>query len=307
MKNIIILLFALTNMCVSAQTRPNKDPNEISIHIGGGLSSIHHQHAPSNGFFNGYSLDFGIGYTFYFHQNWGLYFGVAPGIYNTQKKANIDVFTPDLTDRNGYLFDLYSQFNYHEAFKNMFLNIPVMLQFQTKQKGQSRDQKASKSFYAMGGIKAAIPLKNRYQSEIKTITNAAYYPEFNNWAATQRFAGLGTFDDGSNDNGNLNLKTPCLRLAFEAGFKWRFKRQNKNNYLLYTGVYCDIGLNATANNLRTPFRNHIAVDHITDFTLLTFSDRINIMTAGVVVRLAYFRLFQSAFCPYIKEVKKYKF
>ena len=303
MKNNIILLFVLANMYVSAQTRSQKDPNEISIHIGGGLSSIHDQVSGAK-FINGYSFDFGIGYTYFFHQNLGLYVGVAPGIYHTRKNAHMDVFTPDLTDRNGYRFDLYTQFNYHEAFKNMFLNIPVMLQFQTKQKGQLRYQNTSKSFYAMAGIKAAIPLKDRYQSEIKTVTNAAYYPEFNNWAATQRFAGLGTFDDRSSDNGNLNLKTPCIRLAFEVGVKWRFKMQNKNNYLLYTGMYCDFGLNTTTNNIRTPMRNYIAVDHITDFTLLTFSDRINMMTAGVVVRLAFSQQRQSAVCSYVKTVRE---
>ena len=306
MKTNIFLLLALTNMYVSAQVRQNNDPNEISIHIGGGLSSIHHHHASGNGFFNGYSLYFGAGYTYYIHQNLGVYLGIAQGIYNTQRNVSIDVFTPNLTDRNGYLFDLYTRINYNESFQNMFLNIPVMLQFQTKQKGRSwnQNQKRFKSFYAMGGIKADIPLKDRYKSGITTITNAAYYPEFNNWAATQRFAGLGTFDDGSSDDGNLNLKSPCLILSFEAGFKWRFKK----NYLLYTGAYCDFGLNTTANGIRMPFRNHIAVDHITDFTLLTFSDRINIMTAGVTVRLAYFRLFQSVFCPYgEEEVRKRKY
>ena len=305
MKYNAILLFALTNMCVTAQIRPNKDPNEISIHIGGGLSSFHHIHAPNVDFLNGYAVDFGIGYTYYFHQNWGLFFGVVPEIFNTKQNINLDVLTPHLTDKNGYIFDLYTKANYNESFQTIFLNIPVMLQFQTKQKkvqSWNRSQKRYKCFYVMGGIKAGIPLKDRYKSGITTITNAAYYPELNNWAATQRFAGLGTFDDGSRNDGNLNLKTPCLRVAFEAGFKWRFK----TNYLLYTGAYCDFGLNTTANSVRTPLHNHIAVDHITDFTLLTFSDRLNIMTAGVVVRLAYFRLVQNVFCPYIKEpVKKY--
>ena len=298
MKNNIFLLLALTNMYVSAQVRPNTDPNEISIHIGGGLSSIHH-HASGNGFFNGYSVNFGAGYTYFFHQNWGVYFGMAQGIYHTEKNVNSEMITPDLTDRNGYPFDLYTRTNYNESFQNTFLNIPVMLQFQTKQESRSRNQnqKRLKCFYAMGGIKAGIPLKDRYNSGITTITNTAYYPEFNNWAATQRFAGLGTFDGGNNNEGNLNLKSPCLSLAFEAGFKWRLK----NNYLLYTGTYCDFGLNATTNSIRTPFRNHIAVDHITDFTLLTFSDKINMMTTGIVVRLAYYRLKQAAFCPYIKE------
>ena len=166
MRNNIIFLLVIVSINASAQKTQNKDPNEISIHIGGGLSSIHHQ----IGIFNGYTVDFGIGYTFYIHQNWGIYFGLEPGIYNTRKNANLDVFTPDLTDKNGYLFDLYTNLDYGEAFQMIFLNIPVMLQYQKKQKNQSQIQKQNRyeGFYAMGGVKAAIPIKDKYESKITT-------------------------------------------------------------------------------------------------------------------------------------------
>jgi len=289
MRNNIIFLFVFVSVYASAQINQSKDPNEISIHIGGGLSSIHHQ----PGFFNGYAVDFGIGYTYYIHQNWGIYFGLAPGIYNTRKNVNLDVFTPNLTDKNGYLFDLYTNIDYRESFQIKFLNIPLMLQYHKKPINQSRQQNWYRGFYVMGGIKAAIPLKDTYESKIRTVTHSAYYPELNNWAATQRFAGLGTFDDGSSSDGNLELVSPCLRLALEAGVKWRLK----NDFLLYTGAYCDFGLSNTLKNTPPPIRNHIAIDHITDFTLLTFSEKIDMITAGVIVRLAFFRHTHKVFCP----------
>ena len=299
MRNSILFLFVLISLCASAQIVQNKDPNEISVYAGGGLSAIHHQ----PGFFNGYAVDFGIGYTLYIQQNWGIYFGLGPGIYNTRKKINSDVFTPGLTDRNGYLFDLYTNFDYEDAFQMMFLNIPVMLQYQTKQKQQSQSQKKRhESFYTMVGIKAAIPFKDKYESKIKTMTNAAYYPDFDNWAATQKFAGLGTFNDESISGGYLNLVSPCIRLALESGVKWRLN----DDFLLYTGAYCDIGMNKIYKNTRRSIRNHIAVDHITDFTLLTFSEKIDMISAGIILRLAFSRQAQKAYCGAEKFNTNYK-
>ena len=286
----IIFLFAILSMNVSAQITQNKGPNETSVHIGGGLSSIHHQ----PGFFNGYAVDFGIGYTYYIHPNWGIFFGLGQGIYNTRKKFNLDVLTPSLIDKNGYLFDLYTNLDYREAFQMMFLNIPVMIQYQTKQKNQSQSKKQNRyeGFYAMGGVKAAISIKDKYESKITTITNTAYYPDMNNWAATQKFAGLGTFNDESNSDGNLNLVSPSIRFALEAGVKWRLN----NDFLLYIGAYCDLGLNHTFKNSRPSFRNYIAIDHLTDFTLLTFPEKIDMITAGIIVRLAFSRNTYKAYC-----------
>ena len=305
-RNIICWLFAMMCMCASAQIISDKDPSEISVFLGGGLASIHYQDAPRAGLFNGFALEFGIAYTYYFHRNWGVYFGAGPGIYKTDKHFSFDVFNPDLTDQNGYQFDLYTQPKYNEIFQTMFINIPIMLQYQTKQKNQRvwQSQQRYKGFYIMGGVKVGVPLNDAYESKITSITNAAYYPQFDNWAATQLFAGLGAFADVSSSTGNLGLNIPCLKLAFEAGFKWRVG----SNFLLYTGAFCDYGLNNTVSS-RPPIRNNIAVDHITDFALLSFSENLNMMTAGIILRLSFFQTPRSecAFNPYgnIRNTKKY--
>ena len=292
----VIILFTLSGICASAQVRSDTDPGEFSIYLGGGLSSIHHQDAPRNGFFNGYAIDFGVGYTYYFHRNWGIFVGLGPGIYNTRKPVDLDLLTTGLsvaTATETLQYELYTQAAYQEAFQITFINLPVMLRYQTQQNTVSwrRTQDSYNGFYAMGGINAGFPLIDTYQSEITTVTNAAYFPELDNWAATQRFAGLGTFDDGIVADGDLALDL-SLRLALEAGFKWRLK----NNFLLYTGAFCNFGLNNTTQSTREPVRNNIAADRLTDFPFITFSDKIDMLTVGVILRLAFFRKPQN--CPF---------
>ena len=301
---IIIILFALTGINVNAQVSSKRalynDPNELSVHIGAGLTSIHHQDAQRNGFFNGFTANIGVGYTFYLSRNWGIYLGAGPGIYSTNKPVRFNVLTANLTDNNNYNFDLHTQANYNEAFHLTFLNIPIMLMYQAKEKKPLWKQKVQphRGFYAMGGIKASLPLQDKYQTQISSITNAAYYPEMDNWAATQKFAGLGAFDDVIDSDGSLKMAM-SFKLALEAGYKWR----HNENFVVYAGIYSDFLLNNTLAESRAPIRNNIAVEHITDFTMLSFSEKINLMSVGIVVRLALSRYPQTGICPYKPKVR----
>ena len=299
MRQNIIFLFLFTSLFASAQVIADKEPNEISIFLGGGLSSIHHQQMPHAPYFNGSAIEFGIGNTHYFNRKWAIFVGAGPAIYSTSKRVDVDVLTAGLTDRNGYAFDLYTTTDYSEAFQIMSINIPVMLQYQSRRNYMTWWQRMKRyhGFYFMGGVKASIPINDTYEAEITRITNAAYYPEMDNWAATQRFAGLGSFDDGSITDGSLKFDIG-FKVALEAGFKWRFGK----NYLLYTGAFCDIGLSNAVKETREPVRNHIAVDHISDFSILTFSDNINMMTAGIMFRLSFYRPNDRSQCPYRKVI-----
>ena len=292
---IIIILFALSGIYASAQVQDTKDPNEIHLYLGAGFSAIHHQHAKRNGLFNGSALDFGIGYLHYFHKNWGIYLGMGAGTYNTNKTVDVDVFTPNLIDQNDYAFDLYSDVGYNEIFQTQFLSIPLMLHFQTKKKSHAWRliHRPFKGFYLMGGLKANIPFKDRYEAKVLTVSNAAYYPEMDNWAATQLFAGLGKFNDGSEYEGNLEFEMPLLSLAFETGLKWRLNRT-----LLYTGIFCDIGVHNSVKNVRTPINNNIAVAHLTDFPLITYAEKLNMVNLGIILRIAFFKDPHRAYCPY---------
>ena len=304
---IVTILFTLSGICASAQGRfSDKDPGEFSIFLGGGLSSIHHKDAPGDVFFNGSSIDFGIGYTHYFNRNWGIFAGLGPGIYNTRKSVNFDEFNPQMTSpmHHNDIFDLYSNIDYNETFEILFLNLPVMLRYQSQQNILTRrqSQSANNGFYAMGGVIVGLPLKDAYASEITRITNRAYFPELDNWMGTQEFAGFGVFNDVVGDDGNMNLDL-SIRLALEAGLKWRLN----NNFMLYTGIYGTFGLNNTTKNTREPYLNHIAVNggYLPNFTLLSFSDKIDMMTVGKILRLAFFKQPNDcAFNPY-RSVRKF--
>jgi len=297
-KYTVLLLLAVMSMNISAQN----SPGEFSIHAGGGLSHIRYQLAPDVHSLNGFAVNFGIGYTYFFHRNWGIYAGANQSFYKAQRYIDRQkVFTPALIDANGYGFDLHTTFDYREIHQIAYLHIPVMLRFQQKQAREhwSQKYKRNQGFYAMGGIKVSIPFANKYEyvSDMIAPSNVAYYPEFDNWAATQKFAGLGVFDDKS-FGGKFELDTSFI-LALEGGRKWRLN----DKLLLYAGAYFDFGLNNAANANRTPLRNHIAVEHLTDFKLLEFSNRMNLISAGVILRLAFFREPQRGVCRNIGKNK----
>ena len=295
-KRTYVFMFVLSNcLWVLAQSPSDKEPDEISIYFGGGFSSLHHKSASRENFFNGNAVEFGIGYKYYFNRDLGIFIGAGPSIYSTHKLIEHEVFTSGLTDKNGYVFDLRTQTNYGETFNNIFLTIPVMVYYQTRENFQTwwLRQKRYAGTYFMAGIKTCIPLKDTYEAEINGMKNLAYYPQMDNWAATQEFAGLGTFAHSNLTDGNMDFNI-SLRAALEAGFKWRMG----NNLLLYTGLYCDVGIYKTTNKERAPVLNHVAVDHLTSFTLMSFSEKMNAMTAGVIVRLSLSRPPNRTHCPF---------
>ena len=280
---------------VVAQAPVFRPPNELSIHLGGGTSSIHYHNVPRVGFYNGYAFDVGIGYTVFAHRNFGIYVGFEHGIYNTNKSVYFNSLNPHLTDQNGHQFDLHSIIGYSEAFETSFVNLPVMLIFQTR-KGSifepwSRRSNVRQGFFAMCGFRLSFPVKDKFDSQITSLTYSAYYSEMDNWGATQKFAGLGQFE-GLHAKGNIELPM-WWRLSLETGFKWRFN----DKYVLYTSLFCDIGINNTVQNEREPFRNQIAVEHITNFVLLEFPDKVNIVITGIKIRFARSKIQDSTHCP----------
>ena len=289
MKRYFLVLFAAINMYATAQVQKPREPNELSIYGGIGLLSL----TPTSGFFNGYALDLGVGYTHFFNKKWGIHIGIGPGFYNVNNYEDIKVFTPNLTDRNGYRVELHTTTDINENYNTLFLKIPVMLQYQNLQPPNWREEpRARRGFYAMGGIKAIMPFISNYEAKNTSLTNLAYYPELDNWAGTQLFAGYGTFD-GRNINEDFEINT-IMMLALEGGIKWRLKRGR----LLYTGIYLDYGLNVNVSDNRTTFRNYVAVEQLTNFPLFEFTDKINIMSVGVKLRLALYRTPREGICPF---------
>ena len=259
--------------------------HEFSLYGGGGFSSLRYQLSLSDvsggdtDVSGNYGFDYGFGYTRFLVTRWGVHTGIGLGFYGAN--ALLDgstTITRNLADSDGDLFDLHSALSdYSESQRAIYLNIPAMLQFQSQ---------LDQGFYLKGGIKAGIPLVGKYESHGAKVTNTGFYPKYDNWATGQEFAGFGVFDEKSFD-GNLELDVSLI-FAFETGMKWRIGR----NFSLYTGAYFDIGLNNAAKNQNMPFIAY-SVSNAPEFTansvLSSFSNRTNIIAAGVKLRLAFRR------------------
>jgi hypothetical protein len=272
MKKIIITLFAaMSSLFATAQTT-----NEFSIAGGGGLSTFNYK--LSSGKSNlGFGGEFGLGYTCIFVKTVGIHVGANIALYNSN--ANLDgvkVVTANLTDSENDSFNLHTTLNKYEETQNaMFLNIPIMAQFQTG---------LNHKFYAMGGLKIGIPLSCKYKTTDATITNEAYYPGFNNWLTNQEFAGYGKFENVSSE-GEPEYSISAA-LALETGMKWNIGKL----LAVYTGVYFDYGLNNIAKNNQS-FVNYTYTDSepakfTANSALASAADKVSVMAIGVKVRLA---------------------
>jgi len=294
---LFIILLALRGLDVVAQ----KSPPEFSIYANGGISTYCFQPTTKGVSFKGYSTDnqpgfkvnssigfssdLGIGFTGFFSQQVGIHTGAGFGLLNVKSRLNLYNITPDLDDNySGKKYDLHTMLiNYTEIHKIMFVTIPVMLQFQTKQK-QYWDWTKTKrvGFYALGGLKVHFLFNNRYESGVDSLYNAAYFTEWKNWAGTQKFVGFGSFN-GSSSVGKLDFGV-LVSLALEAGVKWRIDK----NIFVYTGAFFDCGLyDPFKKDSRQDYKKFIQQEDLKDLPLLRFSDRVNLMVVGIKVRFAF--------------------
>ena len=307
--HLLLIIFVLSTLTVAAQ---RKAPPEFSIYADGGIATYwfhqlqlpavvgtqskgyatdfgaqFHQSTTKRGSSIGYSSDFGIGFTGFFSQQVGIHTSAGFGLLNVKSKRDLSHIVLDIKDdQNDLTYELHSKLTgYTEIHKTMYVSIPVMLQFQTRQKqywNWSRSQKAG--FYAQAGIKVHLLFNNKYEASVDSLFNAAYMPEFNNWAATQKFAGFGGFDEGYSSSGKLDFGVLVL-FACETGVKWRID----NNLFVYTGVFFDCGLNDPIKDQRQPYENFNSEHQLADLTLLRFADKINLMVVGIKVRFAFTR------------------
>jgi len=268
--NILFIVSILQTTAVLAQMLP-----EYSIYGGGGLSTINYNLSPGNRS-GGFGGNFGAGYTYLIDFKWGIHSGLGIGFYRAKAKLGCEVVTPNLTDEEGKRFDMHTTLaGYSETQKAMYLNIPVMAQFRLNPK---------EGFYAMGGFKVGIPLTGKYSSKAAQLTNKGYYPDLDNYATAQKFAGYGVFE-GKNFNDKIKMDV-SITLALETGWKW----QINDKFSLYSGTYFDLGLNNVVKDKNLPLINYSSVDpsgFFTNSALSTFTKKAGIMALGVKLRLAY--------------------
>jgi len=164
------------------------------------------------------------------------------------------------------------------------LQILLMFQFQTKQPQENwKEEYLNVGFYALAGVKLHLLFGRTYDANITALSNAAYYPEADNWAVTQLFAGLGEFA-GKNADGKLGVGM-LASFAIETGLKWRVGE----NLYLYSGLFFDCGLNDPTKNKREPVSNFVTVENLPNLSLLAFYKHSVLMNAKIKLRLSLYR------------------
>jgi len=207
-----------------------QDLHEFSLHLGGGLSTLNYD--PSYGEqSSGFNKQFGFGYGFFVSPRFGFTTGLELAFYNANfemKNLKMAYQAKDLYDKDDPVdFEFRSSLSNHTEYQNsVMLQIPLMLQFQTEM-----------GFYAMAGVKFAIPLSGG--SSIKSdIVNSGYYDDPERYEYTeQNFRGFGTFKNKKIET-NENFESSIFA-SVEMGVKWRFEE----GLSIYTGAYFDYGLN----------------------------------------------------------------
>ena len=287
MKKITIITFLLLSFA-AAQAQ---SPHEFSIYGGGGLSTLKYDVNVTGGEQKmGFGGHFGLGYQYFFSSNWGLGIGVEIGLYNSKfemKKGSsvlditqtaIDPMTSDPHHPNAQTYEFDSHVTPKEEKQcPMFLQIPLMLQFQSN---------GNHKFFARAGGKVGIPMSKKYEgTAILQIDDERFYAyesyTYNNFRGDGK--AITTKDD-------LSLK-PAFMLSAEAGMKWRLS----DNWSLYTGAYLDYGLNdiqdkaapqlVTYNN-NGKFTVHSVVNSRYSVNQM-FTDKVTPLAVGIKLRLAF--------------------
>ena len=293
---LIVILFVMSSLQVLAKT-----PSEFSIYGGGGYAAFHCQPSLAGATSGGFGADLGGAFTGFVSPNVGFHIGAGLAYYNLNVNVKeLKTTTLDQIDANMLGFDLYTTlYDYRENHRTFCLSIPVMIQFQSNMDGSwNRRRSRDAGFYLMTGIKANLLLSRKYDSEVGSLFNAAYYETMYNWAATQKFAGLGLFTESKDAktlakaSGSLDFGVLAL-FTLESGVKWRLN----NGMFLYTGAYFDYGLIDPSKSSREPVKNYIYPEDLEKLTLLAYTDKMNLMTVGLKVRLAFTRTSSPADCP----------
>lgn len=231
MKKYIIFLLLTSCYCITILAQSSvirQSKHEFSIDVGGGLSSLQYKIASGN---MSKSLGgmVGIGYRNFINQNISIGVGVEFPLYRNKVSMDSIPISSMATDMDGTVFEFKSRINNYSENQNvMYVNIPLMVQYQSKHKNR---------FYVATGLKVCFPSKGKYEINGMNVKNSGYYEYENIEYSSPKFMGFGTFENLSKTD-TINLKTAFM-LSLEAGIKWKLNKENS----LYTGVYLDYGLN----------------------------------------------------------------
>ena len=258
--------------------------HEVSVWGAGGLSTLYYSttfgdRSPKLG------GGFGLGYTYYFDQNFGVLIGAELAFYNAKMKVNglTDSYATQDADGMDILYNTAIK-DYEETQRMTNVNIPLAFQYQT---GNTH------KFYASLGFKLGIPVSGKYKvSDGATITASGFYDRWQQELYDQTDLGYGTFI-GKESKDDIDFSLSYMGTV-EAGVKWKLNRMLS----LYTGAYFEYGFNDvvdTHDNKFVAYNNINPQDYNVNSTLTSeytrngrtesFTERVSPLAVGLKVRL----------------------
>lgn len=226
--SIYILTFIVTAFFSTLVAQDNTPKHEFSLWGSGGLSTLKYSPKIGNQK-NGLGGQVGLGYTFFITPQWGVSSGAELSFHKAKTKLHGLTGNYDTRDYEGSAFDFRYKVNeYEDTQTAMFINIPLMIQYQTIGRRQ---------FYIAAGGKIGIPVSPKSKINKYDIQTSGYYTDENYEYTDEYYMGFGKFS-GKKDKTDLDLKVSYM-ISAEAGLKWRIGERSS----LYTGAYLDYGLN----------------------------------------------------------------
>ncbi|MDR1974866.1 MAG: hypothetical protein LBQ31_09420 [Bacteroidales bacterium] len=233
-----LLLCALLPFFLCAQ-------HEVSLDGGGGISMMLYRSSAGKKQINiGYSG--GFSYSF-FSQNRTVAFrtGLEITSYQAALQLNSMKDAYDTRDQDGEPINFrYTINDYSENISALYLQVPLFLQFMNR----GNDAVSKHRFYTNVGFKVGIPVRAELNVSSMNMTSSGYYYNYENEIFMPAFMGYGNFDVGGTTASKIKLNVSILANV-ELGMRWHLYN---NALFLYTGLYCDYGLNnivpAASNN-----------------------------------------------------------
>jgi hypothetical protein len=151
----------------------------------------------------------------------------------------------------------YTVNDYSENISALYLQIPLFLQFMNR----GNDLISKHRFYANLGFKIGIPIRAELKVSSMNMTSSGYYYNIDNEiSGPPKFEGFGNFDVEGAEPSKIKLDISVFA-SIEVGMRWHLYH---NTLFLYTGLYCDYGLNNIARTA-TNNSNNQKGDHLINY------------------------------------------
>lgn len=281
-KLLFLSFVLLFSMGIAAQTK-----QEVGAYLGGGLSTLNYKHVDGR-VDNRMGFSLGFSYRYFLAENWAIQSGLELSKYNSEINQDVISGKIDAVDDEMENFEyLYTLGGYNEKQNSYFMNIPIMINYQTGNSSKMTN------VYAAAGFKLGLPVSTKYTSSIASITTSGYYSANDVTYDDLLFRGFGTFTDvKTKDKVKSNMQ---VMLSAEFGLKNRIGEK----LFIYTGLYFDYGLNDLTSknknfieyNTNEPLsiRNQSILNSRihADSETKKLVNKVNAMSFGVKVNLAF--------------------